>query len=117
MKLVFRNAAAKPLAQGGAAPHSTPIPVEQELLRLQAENAYLKYTKHVQTGNCLDNAVMENFFGHPKAEMLYTRNISSVGQLAHEVHTYMNFYSHERYQKKLRDMAPVEYRNYITQPA
>ena len=32
-------------------------------------------------GNCLDNAVIENFFSHFKSEMLYTRKITTLEQL------------------------------------
>ncbi len=68
-------------------------------------------------GNCLDNAVIENFFSHFKSEMLYTRKITTLEQLNQEVNKYIYFYNHERYQRKLRDMAPVEYRNHITKSA
>jgi putative transposase len=68
-------------------------------------------------GNCLDNAVMENFFGHLKSELLYNQKISTVPQLIHEIEAYMHFYNYERIQTKLRGMTPVEYRNHTTKSA
>jgi putative transposase len=68
-------------------------------------------------GNCLDNAVIENFFSNFKSEMLYTHKITTLEQLNQEVDKYIYFYNHERYQRKLRDMAPAEYRNHITKSA
>ena len=36
-------------------------------------------------GNCLDNAVMENFFGLLKSELLYLRDFESMGHFKLEV--------------------------------
>ncbi len=52
-----------------------------------------------------------------KAELVYIHRIQSVSHLAQDVARYIRFYNHERYQKKLRDMASVEYRPHITRSA
>ncbi len=41
-------------------------------------------------GNCLDNAIIENFFGTLKSEMFYTRKFSSVPELKKEIVTYID---------------------------
>jgi len=38
---------------------------------------------------CLDNAVMENFFGHLKSELLYNQEFESVDHFVKELHAYM----------------------------
>ena len=40
-------------------------------------------------GNCLDNAVMENFFGHLKEEMYYRRDYRNVEELENAVNEYI----------------------------
>lgn len=37
-------------------------------------------------GNCLDNAVMENFFGHLKEEMFHHDSFDSIEELEREIH-------------------------------
>ena len=40
-------------------------------------------------GNCLDNAMMENFFGLLKSELLYLQKWDSVEQFAKELVKYI----------------------------
>jgi putative transposase len=61
-------------------------------------------------GNCLDNAVMENFFGHLKAELYYLQRFESVEQLSQEIETYIDYYNNHRIKQKLKGLSPVEYR-------
>ncbi|HHQ6559491.1 TPA: IS3 family transposase [Serratia fonticola] len=61
-------------------------------------------------GNCLDNAVMENFFGHLKAELYYLQRFESVEQLSEEIETYIDYYNNRRIKQKLKGLSPVEYR-------
>jgi len=44
-------------------------------------------------GNCLDNAVMENFFGHLKEEMYYRRDYRSVEELENAVNEYITYWN------------------------
>lgn len=64
-------------------------------------------------GNCLDNAAMENFFGHLKSELLYLEKFQSSGQLKRAVHDYIRYYNKERIQLKLNKLAPVAFRNQL----
>lgn len=61
-------------------------------------------------GNCLDNAVMENFFGILKSECFYTRKFESVEQLKQSLHKYIHYYNHDRIKMKLKGLSPVQYR-------
>lgn len=61
-------------------------------------------------GNCLDNAVMENFFGHSKSELFYLEKFESIDQLKFKVDEYIHYYNHERIKMKLGGLSPVEYR-------
>lgn len=44
-------------------------------------------------GNCLDNAVMENFFGHLKEEMYYRRDYRNVEELENAVNEYITYWN------------------------
>ncbi|SIO04258.1 Transposase InsO and inactivated derivatives [Carnobacterium alterfunditum] len=63
-------------------------------------------------GNCWDNAPMESFFGHMKDVVLSERHESLQG-LWNSVEEYISFYNHSRYQKKLKKMTPVAYRDHL----
>ena len=62
-------------------------------------------------GNCLDNAVMENFFGHLKSELLYLQDFESVEHFIDELDDYMDYYNNHRIKMKLKGLTPVQYRN------
>jgi putative transposase len=62
-------------------------------------------------GNCLDNASMENFFGHLKSEVMYLNSFKTEEEVIEAINRYIYFYNNERYQKKLNNLSPVEYRN------
>ena len=61
-------------------------------------------------GNCLDNAVMENFFGHLKSELLYIQKFTSVEHFLAELHEYIRYYNNDRIRLKLNGLSPVLYR-------
>ena len=61
-------------------------------------------------GNCLDNAVIENFFGILKSECFYTHKFESVEQLKQTLHEYIHYYNHDRIKLKLKELSPVQYR-------
>ncbi|MDR4282630.1 IS3 family transposase, partial [Bacillus thuringiensis] len=60
--------------------------------------------------NCWDNACMENFFSHFKAECFNLSSFRSVEEVKFAVHKYIHFYNHHRFQKKLKNLSPYEYR-------
>lgn len=61
-------------------------------------------------GNCLDNSVMENFFGILKSEMFYTKNFESIKELKKEICEYIDYYNNKRIKAKLKGLSPVQYR-------
>lgn len=68
-------------------------------------------------GNCLDNAVIENFFGILKTELLYLQEFESLEHFRQELDDYMIYYNQKRMKKKLKNMSPVEYRTHVQQAA
>jgi putative transposase len=61
-------------------------------------------------GNCLDNAMMENFFGLMKSELLYLQEWESVDQFEKALRTYIHYYNHDRIKLRLKGKSPVQYR-------
>lgn len=61
-------------------------------------------------GNCLDNAMAENFFSILKSEMFYSQKFASVEQLEAKIHQYINYYNNHRIKLKLKGLSPVKYR-------
>ena len=61
-------------------------------------------------GNCLDNAVMENFFGLLKSELLYLHKFDSVEHFLEELKEYIRYYNQDRIKEKLNGMSPAQYR-------
>lgn len=49
-------------------------------------------------GNCLDNALMEGFFGTLKWETIYIEKAKTIEQLEQQIHEYMHYYNNERIQ-------------------
>lgn len=61
-------------------------------------------------GNCLDNAVMENFFGIMKSELLYLHEFCDIRHFKSELKEYIEYYNNERIKLKLNGKSPVQYR-------
>lgn len=61
-------------------------------------------------GNCLDNAVIENFFGLLKSELLFNEEFSSMDQFIEKLLEYIHYYNHERIKIKRKGLSPVQYR-------
>jgi transposase InsO family protein len=61
-------------------------------------------------GNCLDNSIMENFFGLLKSELLYLREFSSIEEFKIELEKYIDYYNNRRIKSKLKGLSPVQYR-------
>jgi len=47
-------------------------------------------------GNCLDNAVIEKFFGLLKSELLYLQEFESMAHFEQVLHDYIHYYNHKR---------------------
>lgn len=61
-------------------------------------------------GNCLDNSVMENFFGLLKSELLYLQEFDSIEHFRQELEDYIDYYNNQRIKIKLNGLSPVQFR-------
>jgi putative transposase len=61
-------------------------------------------------GNCLDNSVMENFFGLLKTELFYLQEFDSIEHFRKELEDYIDYYNNKRIKCKLKGLSPVQYR-------
>lgn len=61
-------------------------------------------------GNCLDNAVIEHFFGLLKSELLYLREFRSFEEFQTELELYLEYYNHNGIKANLNGLSPVQYR-------
>jgi len=66
-------------------------------------------------GNCLDNAIIENFFGILKSELFYLKKYKSINELKKEIKQYINYYNNERIKSNLNKMSPIKYRTHYYQ--
>jgi Transposase and inactivated derivatives len=68
-------------------------------------------------GNCLDNAVIENFFGILKTELFYLQTFDSTDHFIAELKDYIQYYNNRRIKQKLKGMSPVQFRVHTLQSA
>jgi putative transposase len=61
-------------------------------------------------GNCLDNAVIENFFGLLKSELLYLQEFDSIEHFKAELIDYLDYYNNRRIKEKLKGLPPAVHR-------
>lgn len=63
-------------------------------------------------GNCMDNSIMESFFGRLKNEMYYglESTYKTFEEFSKAIDKYINYYNNERIQSKTKWMSPVTYR-------
>jgi putative transposase len=63
-------------------------------------------------GNCLDNAIIENFFGTLKSELFYLKKYNDINELKKDIKDYISYYNNDRIKLKLNGMSPVNYRTH-----
>ena len=63
-------------------------------------------------GNCLDNAVIENFFGLLKSELLYLQDFESMEHFKRELVEYLDYYNNRRIKAKLKGLPPAIHRQH-----
>lgn len=66
-------------------------------------------------GNCLDNTIMENFFGIMKSEMFYghEKEFQTLEELELAIKEYIEYYNNRRIKLRLKGMSPVQYREHF----
>ena len=65
-------------------------------------------------GNCLDNAVIESFFGTLKSELFYYYKFESIEDLKKGIEKYIDYYNNKRIKLRLKGMSPVGYRTKLS---
>lgn len=109
LELVFSTLDKLP-AMPGAVLHSdqgfqyTHKSYQERLSRLQFQGS------HSRKGNCLDNACVESFFSHLKTEAFAGHSLMNRDKTIELIEKHIRFYNTERFQKKLGQLSPVEYR-------
>ena len=78
--------------------------------RLKKERIFQSMSRK---GNCLDNSVMENFFGLLKQEIYYGVVYYSYEELKSEIERFIKYYNEKRIKEKLGWMSPVQYRLHL----
>lgn len=61
-------------------------------------------------GSCLDNSVMENWFGIMKTEFFYGNKFEDMASFKKGLKEYIHYYNHDRIKQKLKGLSPVNYR-------
>jgi putative transposase len=61
-------------------------------------------------GNCLDNAIAENFFGHLKEELFHHNRFDTVEAFTAALDEYIDWYNTTRISTMLEGLSPVQYR-------
>ncbi len=61
-------------------------------------------------GNCLDNAMAENFFSIMKTELLYAEKFQTIKEFEKALEEYIEYYNNKRIKTKLNGKSPVQYR-------
>ena len=60
-----------------------------------------------RVGRCIDNGPMESFWGTLKCEKYYLHKYETFEELSNAIKKYINFYNHDRYQKRLNGLSPM----------
>lgn len=75
--------------------------------RLKEERIFQSMSRK---GTCLDNSVMENFFGLLKQEIYHGHTYYSFEELEQAIISYIDYYNKHRIKAKLGWISPVDYR-------
>jgi putative transposase len=62
-----------------------------------------------RVAHCIDNGLMEGFWGILKREMYYGKRYTDRNQLVNAIVNYMDYYTNKRLQRNLSVMTPMEY--------
>lgn len=76
--------------------------------RILSENGAVQSMS--RKGTCLDNAVIENFFGMMKTEWFYLSKYNSAEAFRKDLDEYINYYNNERIKSSLNGMSPAKFR-------
>ncbi|PFZ48093.1 hypothetical protein COL58_16850 [Bacillus wiedmannii] len=60
-------------------------------------------------GNYYDNACIESFFSHFKAECFYRHIFYEKTEVFKAIKRYISYYNNKRFQKRLNNLSPIEF--------
>lgn len=103
---ISANPTAKPIFHSDRGFQYTNKVFKQKLDKIKAVQSMSR------VGRCIDNGPMEGFWGTLKSEMYYLRKFGTIEDLSQAIDEYIEFYNTKRLQRKLKGMAPIEYRNH-----
>lgn len=106
-KAIEANPGAKPLVHSDRGYQYTSKHFKYKLDLIEATQSMSR------VGRCIDNGPIEGFWGTLKSEMYYISKFHSLKELEEAIHRYIEFYNNERFQEKLKDLTPIEYRNQV----
>ena len=69
-----------------------------------------QYRPMSHKGNCLDNSMMENFFGLMKSELLYLQRWNTIDDFEAALDEYIKYYNNDRIKLRLDGKSPAQYR-------
>ncbi|WP_290657030.1 IS3 family transposase [Anaerovibrio sp.] len=61
-------------------------------------------------GNCLDNSIMESFFGILKTEIYLGEKYNTIEKLVDAINEYIHYYHNKRIKLRLNGLSPIQYR-------
>ncbi|WP_331865029.1 IS3 family transposase [Acholeplasma hippikon] len=61
-------------------------------------------------GSCVDNSPIESWFSSLKSECVYLNDKMSESEMILKVEDYIKYYNEVRLQKKIKELAPIQYR-------
>ena len=106
-----------------SARHLTQSPITRTLFSIQIKGWQYQHKQYQsmlakkgirqsmsRKGNCLDNAVIEDFFGLLKSELLYLQKFESMEHFKAELMEYLDYYNYHRIKAKLKGLPPAIHR-------
>jgi putative transposase len=104
-RAILNNPVAKPIFHSDRGFQYTNSVFESKIDQAQMQQSMSR------VGKCVDNGPMEGFFGVLKTEMFYGKSFNSMKDLISRINKYIKFYNEKRFQKRLKCLAPMEYRS------
>lgn len=63
-----------------------------------------------RVGNCLDNAMMESWFGKLKNEIIYNMEYKNLKEVINTISSYIKFYNEKRVHSQIGNVSPLKYK-------
>ena len=101
---VANNPTAKPIFHSGRGYQYTSKNFKAKLDKISATQSMSR------VGRCIDNGPIEGFWGIIKSEMYYLSKFNNFEELKLAIDRYIEFYNKKRFQKRLKGLSPIEYR-------